>query len=259
MKIKVVAVLSLLCIFSCQKSEESEYQQHEIDDVKKGGIAITFDDNYIYEWQLAHSKLTETNWKATFCVSKINLFTTEEIEQLHELQNAGHEISGHGLKHLNAVNTINAVGAQNYIDEEIVPMLDIMDKESLYVSSFAYPYGSRNTKTDAVLLNYFDIVRGTTYGNPKPENHHCYFNYQKLVFGIGIDSNYSHFSEKYLLDLLSYAKEESKILIVYAHKPMQEVTEDYQVSMATLNLICEYIAANDMQYYTLSDLIEMIE
>ena len=252
--LKILFSIFIIAIYSCEKPDNGQF-----DSTKNGGVVITFDDKSVFEWSLADSLLKEHNWKATFCVSQINKLTTYEIQELHDLQNAGHEIAGHGLNHLNSVDYINDHGVESYLNEEIISMIEFMDKKSFMVNSFAYPFGSHNEEIDSVLLEYFKIIRGTTYGIKDPSEQDCYFENSMLVSGIGIDSHYEHFSEDYILDLLTYAKNTGRILVLYGHVPVENVTSDYQVSVSTLNLICNYIEENDMKYYTLNDLNELLE
>jgi hypothetical protein len=46
--------------------------------------------------------------------------------------------------------------------------------------------------------------------------------------------------------------------LVYVHKPVEDVTDIYQISFSALDLICNFIKENDMKYYTLTDLKGMI-
>ena len=137
-------------------------------------------------------------------------------------------------------------------------MIEIMQNESLIVNSFAYPYGSRNSEIDDALFDYFQILRGTTYDNILPLNHNCFFNNSTLVYGIGIDSSYEHISENYILKLMDYAKTKNKILILYAHEPVDIITSNSQTKFSTLELICDNIRENNMNFYTLSDLIPLL-
>jgi peptidoglycan/xylan/chitin deacetylase (PgdA/CDA1 family) len=232
----------LLAFISCKKFP---------DPIKKGGIVITFDDEHVSEWYLADSLLNKYHWKATFCICHFYRLTTDEIHKLHVLQDAGHEIAGHGLNHLDAVQYVSQYGISSYLNEEIIPMIKIMNKESFMVNSFAYPHGNRDEKLDFALLHYFNIIRGITN-----LRNNCYFNNSPIVFGIGIDSIFVH-GENYILDLLNYAKTNNKILIVYSHTIHN--VKGSGVKISTLNLICNYINENDMEYYTLSDLKKLLE
>jgi peptidoglycan-N-acetylglucosamine deacetylase len=247
----------LLAFISCKKIT---------DPIEKGGIVITFDDDHVSDWYLADSILSKYHWKATFCVSHIDKLTTDEIHMLHVLQDAGHEIAGHGLNHLDAVKYVAQFSIPDYLNQEIIPMIDIMKEKLFTLNSFAYPYGRRNKDLDSVLLNYFKILRGITL----KDDMNCYFSNSPIVVGTPSDSVYVH-SEKYIFDFLKNAKRNGKILIVYSHTihnlngvGRRNVLSGYYVKnkgvdISTLIHICNYIKENNMEYYTLSDLSKLLE
>ena len=249
----VLIFIFALVIVSCSENEENTLPVPTY----QAGVAITLDDNYINEWEMAHNILKNYSWKATFFVSKINQFDTEKINKLKELQNYGHEIAGHGLNHLNAVSTINAIGFESYFNQEIESMMSYMDADNLIVNSFAYPYGARDNSIDNKLFPHFKMLRGTTYGSATPSQQNCFYKNSNLVYGLGIDNSYPHFSIPYFIQLLEYAKAKNKILIFYAHKPVTTSTADYQTEMNTLIQICEYVQQNNMRFYKLSELYDL--
>ena len=239
----------LVILSSCSKSEDAylpiaNYQS---------GVVVTFDDDYVNEWVNAHDILKNYSWKATFCVSKIDELNLEKINKLTVLQNYGHEIAGHSLHHISATS----MGIDDYFNTQITPMMTYMNTNGFNINSFAYPYGKRNTTTDYKLFTTFKVLRGTTYGLEKPSRQNCYYNNSNLVYGLGIDNSYSHFSLAYFIQLLEYAKANNKILILYAHKPVQTSTADYQTEMNTLIQICDYVNNNNMKFYTLSELYNL--
>ncbi|MFV5695657.1 polysaccharide deacetylase family protein [Flavobacterium sp. LB3P122] len=244
----------LLCtffLFSCEnKNTLHKSKPKEINP----GVVITFDDTSINEWYQADKILHQYSWKATFCVSKINTLNRSEIKKLFDLQKEGHEIAGHGFHHFDAPKFVTKNGINAYIDQEINPMIALMHFYSFKVTSFAYPFGFRNSITDKALLKKFKIIRGTTYGAEDPFFQNCYFNNSKLVFAIGIDTDHPNFSIPYLLKLLDYTKRKHKILILFGHRPVINVTANYQTKMATLQLICNYVKQHNMTFYRLSDL-----
>jgi len=258
-RFRVKQILLFLSIFLLSSLGHEEVDNKQLVPVNKAGIVLTFDDNAVSAWLMADSILKKHRWKATFCITKINRLTVNEMRKLHALQDAGHEIAGHGLNHADAVKHIKNYNITSYLQKEIIPMNEILQKESFVVNSFAYPNGNGSKKCDRILLKYFKILRGTTYGEKTPAKHNCFFNNSPVVYGIGIDSNYEHYSDEYLIDLLSYAKINGKILIVYGHKPVYDITGDYQVKISTLELICRYIEENNMKYYTLSDLAKELK
>jgi peptidoglycan/xylan/chitin deacetylase (PgdA/CDA1 family) len=247
--LSTVLLCTLLILFSCEtKKDKLKIKPY------KAGVILSFDDAYINEWYDADKVLKKYKWKATFCVCKINTLSDLEITKILELQKEGHEIAGHGLHHYNASKFVTKYGINEYIRQEINPMLDSMKKLSINVSSFAYPYGGKSVALDAALLTKFKIVRGRSFGGEIPSEQNCYFNKSRIVYGFDIDNSHIHFSVPYLIKLLNYAKNNNKILILCSHKTVNDVTLNYQTKVETLEIICDYIKRNNMKFYTLSDL-----
>lgn len=250
-KIIITLIVSLL-VFSCNKYEEEVKVLDAIN--SQAGVVITFDDNYINQWYKANTLLKKYNWKATFFISQFNTLTNVELRKLQSLKNQGNEIGGHGWIHLKAAPFEKHHGETDYLDKEILPMLKTMNEKSLAVHSFAYPYGSRSAVTDTILLKEFNIIRGTTYGKEAPSKQRCYFNNSRVLFGLGIDNSYAQYSIPYFISLLKYAKENNKIVIFYAHKPVYKARRKYETEYKTLTEICKYVKENNMKFYTVSDL-----
>jgi peptidoglycan-N-acetylglucosamine deacetylase len=230
-----------------------------------GGVVLTFDDHFINEWYQADLVLRKYNWKATFNVCCINSYTTEKSNKLLELKNAGHEIANHSLKHQNALDFIADYGPSEYIRQEILPVNDWLGARGIAVKSFAYPFGKRNDETDILLFNYFDILRGVgsaVYWK-QISDHNCFFDNSPLVYGFCIDESQTYFQNReyfqYITDLLTYARDNNKILILLAHKTIDQVTDLYETKISTLDFICNFMKQNNMKYYTLSELKSMIK
>lgn len=238
-------------LFSCENKTPSQTNNSK---EPNAGVVISFDDATINDWYQADKILHKYSWKATFCVSKINTLSHSEIKELKQLQKEGHEIAGHGFHHFDAPKFVTKNGVDAYINQEINPMLALMHFYNFKVTAFAYPFGFRNATIDAALLKKFKIIRGTTYGAEDPFFQNCYFNNSRLVYGIGIDTDHPNFSIPYLIKLLDYAKRKHKILILFGHKPVQNITANYQTKMETLQLICNYVKQHNMTFYTLSEL-----
>ena len=81
-------ILSLLSLFSCQNKKTKTY---------KAGVVISFDDAYVDEWFEADKVLSKYDWKATFCVCRIDSIGKPQLKKLHQLQDEGHEIAGHAI------------------------------------------------------------------------------------------------------------------------------------------------------------------
>lgn len=249
--LKFSSILFCILFFSCSKEDDVV-----LDDTNslKSGVVLTFDDDYVEDWKIADTKLKEYSWKATFCVCRIGLMNQDRIQTLQQFQNYGHEIAGHGANHVNSLDYIRDNGFEKFCEDEINPMMLKMNENGLNVTSFAYPFGVRNTETDEKLFKLFKVLRGTTYDTSIPQKQNCYFNNSNLVFGLGIDNHYSHFSMSYIFQLLDYANSHHKILILYSHKPVDVVTSSYQTEIKNLISICKYVQQNNMRFYTLSEL-----
>ena len=222
----------------------------------RSGVVITFDDRYVSNWVWADSVLSEYEWKATFCVSGPQVLNAVQFNDLRDLKAFGHEIAGHGVAHLNAVDYVSENGLAAYVENEILPMISTMKDQDIEPLSFAYPYGTHNQEIDDTLLTYFKILRSTTYTWSAPEEQICYYENSPIVSGLGTDGAAGDSRTNYFLGLLEYARDNNKILIVYAHRPVAEVTGANQTDIRTLLSICNYIRMNNMRFYGLSELDE---
>jgi peptidoglycan/xylan/chitin deacetylase (PgdA/CDA1 family) len=230
-------------------------------DVKKpeAGVVITFDDAYVDEWFHADQVLKKYYWKATFNVCRIDSINVPEQGFLHQMEAEGHEIAGHGYHHYNAVKFVTQNGIQAYLKKEIHPMLVSMKRRGFHVTSFAYPYGERSPLLDSTLKKQFKIIRGRAFCGDQPEKEGCYFHGSKFVYAFDIDNSHVHFSYHYLLELLDYAKKNNKILLLCSHRPVEEVTANYQTKIETLEFVCNYVRLNHMKYYRLKDLSDWVK
>jgi peptidoglycan/xylan/chitin deacetylase (PgdA/CDA1 family) len=246
--ILLVGILPLIFISDCGtvKIEESHF---------KPGVAIMFDDDYVDEWSDVYKVLKPYGCKCTFFVTKFNKLSPEKIQKLQKLKGYGNEVGGHGLNHLNAVNFISENGMEAYLNQEIYPMKALMQKDSLSITSFAYPYGSRNSVSDSLLLMQFKVLVGATYGDASPRNQNCYYkSTSRVVLALGIDNSYSHYSLPYFISLLKYARDHKKIVLFYGHKPVEMSKGKYQTEYKTLIEICQFVKNNNMRFYKISEL-----
>ena len=254
MKLYRISLILLLLLYSC--SNDDSHADGNSDEYE-AGIVLTLDDDYVGNWADAHEILKDFDWRATFFVTKFDELTTEEINSLANFKNYGHEIAAHGLNHLDAVAYTAKNGETAYLEQEIYPMVSMMQQNGLYPTSFAYPFGKRNATTDALLLNEFTMLRGTVYGRPDPAHHNCYYTGNRIVYGLGLDNSYAHFDTGYFLSLLNYARDHNKIIIFYAHRTVAHATADYETEFQTLIDICNYAKVNHMKFYTISELASL--
>lgn len=221
-----------------------------------GGVALSFDDRFVSNWVWADSVLADYNWKATFFIHGPQYLTHEQLNSLREFKAYGHELAGHGMSHLNALDYIAENSIPTYLNNEILPMINLMKNEGLEPQTFAYPYGTHNEEIDDTLLTYFKVLRSTTYTWLAPEKQVCYYKNSPIVNGLGIDGVASQERLDYLLSLVEYAHNNNKVVIFYSHRPVAEVTGSHQTDIITLQAICEYMQENKMRFYTFSELNE---
>lgn len=247
--LKIVLVCAFFLFFSCKKENPKP-----VNKPFKAGVVLSFDDAYVNEWYATNQKLEKYSWKGTFFVCRINTLDQSEIEKLLEMQKQGHEIAGHTYTHINAIPFLTNHSIDEYINQEIDPMLHLMQFYGLDVSTFAFPYGGRTKKLDVALLKKFKIIRGRAFCEENAGKQGCYYSNSNLVFSFSIDYTHNHFNIPHLLKLLEYAKKNNKILLLNSHKTVDKISGDYQTKNATLEFICKYIKNNNLNFYTLSDL-----
>lgn len=247
--LKIIFIALYITLISCNNKNQKPLSKQF-----KSGVVISFDDAYVDEWFEADRVLKKYDWKATFCVCRIDSIGKPQINKLLELQNEGHEIAGHGYHHYNAVKFVNQYGIAEYMAKEIDPMVVSMKKKGFNLTSFAYPYGERSNELDSILSKKFTVIRGRDFCSEVPEKEGSYFRNSKFMYAFDIDNNHLHFSIPYVLELLDYAKKKNKILILCSHKPVKNLTANYQTKLETLEFICKYMKLNDLKFYKLSDL-----
>lgn len=251
----VLFTVGILFITARIYSEEDKPESVKITKKEyQPGILLSFDDNYVEDWYNAEKRLHHLGWKATFFICKYDSLTAQQKKKLHYLQNMGHDIAAHGYNHENALKYSAAYGINKYIDNEIIPLKEIMDKDGFNIRSFAYPDGARDAALDKELLKYFDIIRGTTYGMLPPESQYCYYEGNRVIYGLGIDDDYKQFNVDYYKTLMDYAKKHNKIVIFYGHKTVDKADEKLETPLAALEELCKYAIDNNLKFYTVDDL-----
>lgn len=248
---RLIILLLSISLLACNTDQK-------LSPVQNGGVVISFDDRFVDEWHSADKTLSKYNWKASFCVCQFDLLSDIEIEKLQRLQAEGHEIAAHGMHHVNATNYVKKNGMQQYIDYEITPLLSAMKEKGFQPTSFAFPYGASTPAIRKELLRHFGVVRGTGGTLRQPHKQICYFNKHRQVEAFCIDYTSKNFSPTYLTRILNHANRKNAILILYAHRPVENASVMLDVNLSTLEYVCNYVTENNMKFYTLSDLNQLL-
>lgn len=223
---------------------------------KAAGAAISFDDAYVDDWYSLKNLFNEYGAKVTFFVSNFDLLPRKAVEKLKILQDDGHEIAFHGLRHLSSSKFVAENSLEKYLATEILPGIEAMSKSGFTPATFSYPYGVRSPKIDSALLKYFTHLRGVVCahdGKKLTDLRQIYYGGgRRLVFGTGIDNVYGKRVEE-IYQALAKARDTKKILLLFAHRTTNEAG-DYCTPVARMEAVLKYAAGHGLKFYRIKDL-----
>ena len=183
------------------------------------GFALSFDDDFIDQWWDVRDLFTQYDVKVTFFITRFDKLTEERIEKLRDLRDLGHEIGCHSLTHADPEAFMETHTVQEYVDQEIVPALELMRAAGFEVTSFSYPWGWHTPELDEALFEYFTVLRMSgNLGNPTG----VYYDWSgaRLVKGASIDTKWAELDE--ITDALETAAIDGTCLMLYSHRILDE-------------------------------------
>lgn len=219
------------------------------------GLAISFDDAYVNEWYSLRDLFLRYGTKVTFFVSHFDQLPRESIERLKILQEDGHEIAFHGLRHLSAGKFVAENSLEAYLATEIFPGILAMKQLGFSPVTFSYPYGVRTPHIDMALLKHFKHIRGvicTKAEKKLASSRHIYYKRSGLVFAAGVDNVYGKKIEE-LQDAMKKAAARKKTLLLYAHKISDDAC-DYCTPASRMEALLEYASKTGLKFYRIKDL-----
>jgi hypothetical protein len=128
-----------------------------------GGLALSFDDSDVASWWSIRARLADHGAHATFFVTRFDLLDATERDRLHQLDADGHAIEAHGLRHLNGPDYVSEYGLDAYMDDEVLPSIDLLREDGFTPTVFAYPYGRRTSEIDDAVLEIMERVRSVSF------------------------------------------------------------------------------------------------
>lgn len=187
---------------------------------KKGGIIFTFDDQFVENWTANRNLFKKYNIKATFFISRPQLLTPEQINDLKILQSEGHEIACHGVNHLDA-RTYPGPAAKFY-EMEVEPAISKLNELGFPIVSFAYAYGLAPDSVDSYLLKHVKYLRKATWNMYTTLINNYDYIYARpdsfrVVNSMGIDCNYNIALDN-LEAGIQRALKNNEVLVLHAHK-----------------------------------------
>ncbi len=224
--------------------------------IESPGVILSFDDRFVEQWVNARWIFEKHNARATFFISEFDKLSEDEIDKLLILQNDGHCIGSHGLRHRDAVKAIETLGASRYVKEEIMPAIKLMRQAGINdpESCFAYPVSSRTEQTDELLLKFFRNLRTGVFGRDLKnvlmplkslKSLHC-------LKSVGIDDN-GGLSCEQIFSLIDKLVPEDSIIVFYAHS-IQDYSDANHISPEKLDKVLSYIVSCNLPFYTFADL-----
>ena len=194
----------------------------------RGAVCFTFDDYSGANWLKADKIFKKYNAHVTFFVS--GAITPEKAAVMKQLQDAGHSVGLHSIRHRNAVPLPANWTPTLYFEKEIAPQLEVCRQNGIDVRGFAYPNNRRSDETDAELFKHFDYLRAG-----KGKEREAIFYTQKelkdkmVLGGAGIGKYYKSDVNK-LKQLLRHAAETGTLVVFFSHNIYPKATG---VSMPT--------------------------
>ncbi len=181
----------------------------------EAAVVLTFDDVFIEPWHEHRWLFDEHDARATFLLGRLEGVTSERFELLRELQDDGHEMGCHTLNHVDAIDYVHESSVEAYVDEQILPALEIMDREGLAHRSFSYPYGHYTRETNRALLEHFDILRGSGRIGDLGDIFHSWRG-ETFVNAASVDLGAVDLEAT--AEAMDLAREREDALMLYAHK-----------------------------------------
>lgn len=124
-------------------------------------LLMTFDDDTVDHWFAHRGVFDDAGARVTFFVSHADRLTEAHWGKLRTLQQEGHTVASHGLRHVDAPQYLKDHGLAAYLHDEIAPSLAELQKHGLGARDFAYPFGRRDPVLDEALLTEFSWLRAT--------------------------------------------------------------------------------------------------
>ena len=252
----ILAFLTISLFSSFNKTQKEEKRL-------ESGLLLTFDDRNMLNWEKQIPLFAKYNAHVTFFVDRFDELSTEQIDALIKLKNAGHAIGCHGLRHLKAAEYCKEFPVEKYISEEIIPAIQIMGEKGFHPSCFAYPNSNHNAITDQALLKYFRHLRSGCGIEGSMENTGKAFvrfeDIQEKGCLDGISFHPKHKDDDLVIQAkkaVDRLRENGELLVLYAHDIRNEGEDGPRnyITVDALEEILKYSAKKKIKLYSFDEL-----
>jgi len=260
LKALIAAATLLIVCQGCTQRSGTEQQE--------GGVALSFDDRFIAEWHALRPLFREYNARVTFYITGDSL-SAQEIGQLRDLANDGHEIGFHGTIHGNARQMVKELGIPGYLKTEIEPGMNYLRSLGFHPTSYAHPGGANTNRSDSALLAYGfvnlrDVAKTERYFRGVRLYHvppvympqiYYTFNRRRKLRALQIDIE-TPLKKAEIQEALQKAKDDRSVLMLFGHQPLPETPGPgaYGFDIGFLTYILESGSGLGLRFYTMSEL-----
>jgi len=230
---------------------------HPVD--HSAGFVLTFDDNDVDGWFSMRDTYLEYGIKPTFFLSHFHNLKQSHIAKLKILELEGAEIGGHTYSH-GGVGTdfdYNVDLIDQYLNEQIKPMVDNMKAAGFNPESFAYPYGEHQEDYDIAVRAYFPYLRTTVSSREQKlyklnEIFHKKGKYYNILAGEGIDNSYGNEIDEIRRAFIKASKN-GEIITLYAHLVLDDPDNPYAISPKKLKKVIQLSKELGLKSYTFKE------
>jgi peptidoglycan-N-acetylglucosamine deacetylase len=214
-------------------------------------VVLTFDDDFIEQWHGERERFAEHGVRATFFVTRFDQLTAEELEMLAELQDDGHEIGCHSLTHVDPDVYVEDHSVDDYLAEEVLPAVELMEQAGFAPTAWSYPWGGRGLEMDDKLQEHFDVLRASgtfSLGEQVLYDWDC----ERLIHGARIDDGHSSLGE--IERELDTVVQRGKAVVMYTHRILEESDQSH-ITPDDLDQVLALIEQSEAQSLTISELV----
>lgn len=126
---------------------------------RRAAIALAFDDDAVDRWLSIRDLLLAHHARVTFFVTRFPLLDAEQRAGLATLAADGDDLEPHSLRHVRPLGYAQEHGSDGYLEDEVMPSIDLMAAAGYSTTTFAYPYGERSEALDDAILPHVSKVR----------------------------------------------------------------------------------------------------
>lgn len=247
-------VLILFALFSGQSCSRKTFQP---------GLLLTFDDRNMENWEKYIPLFDKYDARATFFVDRFDQLSPEQIESLRRLNEKGHSIGCHGLRHLKAADYYQKYSIEKYVADEIRPALSAMKNNGFTPTCFAYPSSNCDSITDQALRPYFKYVRsGLGKVDEWQEKDHAYVKIEEIKnhFRLNGFSFHPKTKEEELIvqakKAIDRISKNGEMIVLYAHdiRSTHEDGPTHFITPEALEEILAYAATKKIKMYAFDEL-----